>query len=117
MMICVLWVAALAIGALSSVPGKAEELRPFQGGTVQLGPVNGTVYYTESDGGYRVLATFSEGPESTPLRLTATLLPGQSVSVSVPGRAGTPPAEVQFRRVGDHLFLNPGPPPLRPVIN
>jgi hypothetical protein len=108
----VLWMAAIVTGALASGAALAGELRPLQGSTVQLGPVNGAIYYTESDEGYQVVATFSETAESVPVRVSVALLPGQSVTVSVPGPVGTPPAQVQIRRVGDHLFVTPGLPRL-----
>lgn len=91
---------SLAAGAAS-----AEELRPMQGGSIAMSGVNGIVYYTECAEGYRVIATLA-GEEGAPIRMVATLQPGQSVTLSVPHAPGVPADEVQLLRSGDRLLVS-----------
>jgi hypothetical protein len=96
--------AALVLAAGSA---GAQDLRPAQGGSISLGPLNGIVYYTEAQEGYRVVATLSDGRNTTsPIRLVATLQPGQEMTLSVPHMPGVPADEVHLRRQGDHLVVS-----------
>lgn len=96
--------ACAAAGGLAGV-AHAEELRPIQGGSVTLGPLNGLVYYTESGDSFRVVATFSADVLQPPFRVTANLLPGQAVTLSIAGPIGSPLREVRLVREGEHLLL------------
>jgi hypothetical protein len=75
----------------------AEELRPIQAKSLQLGEMDGVAYYTVHDHGYRVVLASQGG---TPVRFESTLLPGQKVVVSIPGSAGakTQTQTVEFLR-------------------
>ena len=86
----------------------------MQGGSIALGAVNGMVYYTEDGDAYQVVATLVTGPESTPVRVTATLHPDQEITLSVPGPAGTPGEAVRLAHRGDRLVV--GVPESTPVV-
>ncbi|TGQ29049.1 MULTISPECIES: hypothetical protein [unclassified Mesorhizobium] len=73
---------ALCVAASSASAG---DLTALQGGTVDLGSFHGVVYYTEANGGYRVVTTMAAGEEGLPVRLVTTLTEGQAFVVSVPG--------------------------------
>ena len=90
---------ALASGAT------AQELRPVKAHGVTLGPVAGIAYYTEQLEGYRVVATLASEGAAAPLRVIATLLPGQAMTLSVPREAGIPPVELVLARRGDRVVL------------
>ena len=83
-------IGATAACGLIAAAANADRLHPVEGRTLEFGPMHASVYYTEDGSGDRVVATVIAGPESTPMRLIATLQPGQSLILSVPGAAGTP---------------------------
>jgi hypothetical protein len=65
----------LVAAALTLASGaQAAELGPAQGQTVMLGEVSGVVSYTVAATGYRVVATFGSGTDTT-IRFIATLQP------------------------------------------
>lgn len=94
------------VGVLMTGAAVAEELGVAQGGSVSIGQVQASVYYTATPEGFRVVATLANGAETTPIRVIATLRPGQTVTLSVPGPAGTAPQEVFLTRTDDRLILN-----------
>lgn len=98
-------VAALLIGLTGSAG--AAELMPDHAHSIALNGVSGVAYYTVVDGSYRMVAVVAAGPESKPVRFTATLLPEQRVAVSVPGRSGEPEAAIEFVRSGDAVLVSP----------
>ena len=83
----------------------ADELQPIQGRSVVLGPVNGIAYYTNDAAGSHVVATLSSGEGSTPIRVVATLIAGQNLTLSVPHGVGEPATHVTFSRQGEHVFV------------
>lgn len=103
------------IAALSLVgSASAEELRPSQAKSIELGEITGVAYYTVADDGFRVVATFAAG-EATPVRLTATLARGQSVVLSVPQALNEVAREVEIRRVNDVIAVSDISGPSRPA--
>lgn len=84
---------------------QAGELLPMAAQVIALGSVSGVAYYTVQPDGYRVVATLAGGPESTSIRYIATLVPGQSVLVSVPQAVNEPPLEVAITRNGDTVSV------------
>lgn len=106
------WVRVPALGFAAAVfvagVANADELRPIEGGSVRLGPDNGSIYYTVEPDGFRLVATVSATPADAPVRFVATLRPGQSVVVSVARALGEKPDEVVIRRVGDRLLYDGG---------
>jgi hypothetical protein len=95
--------AAFALAAIG--PAQAEGLKPFQGEVIDLGDVSGVAYYTVERDGFRVVATLAKKDEdAVPVRVVAALGPGQSLTLSTPREAGTPPDAVEiFRRYGARL--------------
>ena len=96
--------AALLVAGVA----RADELRPIEGGSVQLGSDDGSIYYTVEPDGYRIVATVSATPAEAPVRFVATLRPGQSVVLSVASPPGETSDEVVIRRVGDRLLYDHG---------
>ena len=96
------WIAAVCL-VLATFPAVAEEVLPGEGKSLLLNDLTGVVYYTISDAGYVVVATFA------PLRVTATLRPGQSMEISVPNALGEAPTAMLIARNGDVLTLGPVP--------
>ena len=91
---------------LSAGAARAEELREMQGGSVAMATVMGSVYYTEQGNDYRVVATLSTGADSTPVRVIASLRPGQAVTLSVPGNAGAKEETVSLIRTDNGLMVS-----------
>ena len=87
-------------------PVQASELAPMEGFSVKLGDVVGTAYYTVENEGHRVVATVMPAESASPIRVVATLLPGQKVMLSVPQSLGEKALEVEFERREDQLFVN-----------
>jgi hypothetical protein len=100
--------AATALIGAVAFTARAEELRPIQAKSLQLGDVNGVAYYTVEDHGYRLVATLA-GQGGTPVRFEGTLLPEQKVVVSIPGVAGAKSQTVEFLRRGDRLLVESKP--------
>lgn len=103
---------ALALLAALALAGAARgaEVQPLAGTPVTLGPVSGTAFYTAGEGGFRVVATLAQGVDGVPVRVVATLAPGQAVTLSVPGKAGEEPTAVELARDGDRLLVRRGGP-------
>jgi hypothetical protein len=103
----------------------AAELAPQSGYSVHLTDVNGTVYYTVEQDGYRVVATLASG-EGLPIRFIATLARGQRILVSVPQSVDEPPIDFEILRDGDALRVGDpvpavtanlaSPAPTRPAL-
>jgi hypothetical protein len=91
------------IAAAGAVHG--EELEPMQGKSLSLGPLTGVAYYVSTEGGYKIVATFAAGETATPMRVTATLLAGQTLEISVPNGVGENATALQIARVGDSMTV------------
>jgi len=90
--------------------GRSSDVRPTElaashGGSIQLGSIRGIVYYTETRGGYRVIATLADGEAGQPVRFEAILTDKQSLTISVPGKAGEPDQAVEISRAADKLII------------
>lgn len=70
---------------------------------LDLNPIAGTAYYTTGPDGFRVVATLSPTHITKPMRFGATLLPGQSVTVSIAGDHEAAPASLRIARIGDEM--------------
>jgi hypothetical protein len=88
---------------------QAEQLKPIEARSIELGGTVGVAYYTKADDGFRVVATLAAGEAATPVRFIATLTPGQSVVVSVPQALNEPAREVEIRRNGDGVTVSDFP--------
>ena len=88
--------AALALASLGAA--HADELRPRNGQSIDLGEVSGTAYYTAERGGFHVVATLAQGEAGAPIRFEAVLAPRQSVVFSSPRGFGLPADAVEISR-------------------
>ncbi|MFO1047253.1 MAG: hypothetical protein U1E52_05055 [Geminicoccaceae bacterium] len=98
-------VFATSLLAAPGVAVHADELSPIAARTFAAGPVSGTAYYTVEKDGYRVVATLSAGEDAQPLRVEATLAPGQNITVSTPREVGVAPDRVEIARENDTLVV------------
>ena len=103
---------AVAALIFSVSPAYAGEVTEFQAASINLEPFQGIVYYTNETDGYRVVTTISNGDAGMPVRFEATLLDGQKVTISVPGKLGEPTRALEIRRLQSKLVLAP---PAAPV--
>jgi len=103
--------AALALASIG--PAHAEELKPLQGQVIELGDVSGVAYYTVERDGFRVVATLAKkGDDGVPVRVVAVLAPDQSLALSTPHEAGTPPDAVEIMRRADTVLVHKAAAPL-----
>ncbi len=99
-------VAALAIAAGLATTAGAQSVKPVQSQTIDLGGINGDVYYTVQPNGFHVVATFAErGQASLPVRFETVLAPGQSVTVSTPRGVDVPAEAVSISRQADRVLV------------
>jgi len=104
-MIARLTACALACTILSAV-ATAGELAPGNAHSVHLDRVDGVVYYSVEQDGYRVVATLASGAGESPIRVISTLGPDQRIVISVPRAVDQPPVDVEILRTGEALFVN-----------
>lgn len=102
-------IAFAMAGLLPTGFAAAAELAPGSGESVRLGRVNGAVYYTVEQDGYRVVATIAEGDAGVPVRFVATLSEGQALTISVPGNVDQAPQLFEFSRANGRLFVHQAP--------
>jgi hypothetical protein len=87
--------------ALASVEAaRADDLRPIDAKSIDLGEVSGVAYYTVERDGFHVVTTLAQGIAGTPIRVVSVLAPGQSVAFSTP-RAGA----LEISRNGDSVLV------------
>jgi len=99
--------ATLAFAAIGAA--HADELRPVEGRSINLGEVSGVVYYTVERDGFRIVATLAQGEAGSPVRIEALLAPGQIVVLCVPHKVGVAPDAVEIRRRGDRILVQAAP--------
>lgn len=97
--------AALAWLVTSGV-SVAGDLAPGRARSVHLDRFDGVVYYSVEQDGYRVVTTLASRADAMPIRLVATLGPGQRLVISVPRSADQPPVDFEVRRDGDALLVS-----------
>ena len=102
--------ATLALGFAGSAFAetlKPVEARDIDAQGIDLGTVSGVVYYTAEPDGFHVVATLAQGGEdNVPVRVEATLAPGQSVVLSTPHGVGEAPETVQISRQADTVLVH-----------
>lgn len=94
-----LFAAAFTLASLGTA--HANDLRPIEGKSIDLGEVSGVAYYTVEPDGFHVVTTLAQGAAGTPVRVVSVLAPGQSVVLSTPHRAGA----LEITRKGDSLLV------------
>ena len=109
--------AAFAFACLTMTSvSSAEELVQGNGYSIRLPRVEGSLYYTVEQDGYRVVATLAAGAEEQPIRFVSTLAPGQRIFISVPRLVGQPPVELEIVRNGDVLSRHTFPATVHNLI-
>lgn len=98
----VLFAAPLVLAAMGAA--HADEVKPTQGQSIDLGDVSGSAYYTVEDDGFRVVTTLAH-ETGTSVRMVAVLAPGQSVVLSTPRELGVDPVDVEISREADTLLV------------
>ena len=81
---------------------------PGQGGSIILGDVAGSGYYTLEQNGFHIVITLTED-DSRPVRFEAVLMQGQSITLSAPNKLGSKADTIKIDRVGDTLVVNQTP--------
>jgi hypothetical protein len=95
----------LSASLLAVFGTQAAELKPGHGHSLSLGEVRGSLYYVMDGSDLRMVATLSADEQSTPVRVIATLAPGQMMVLSSPGPVNKAAAEAQIVREGDRLLV------------
>jgi hypothetical protein len=96
---------ALACMAISGV-SLAGDLAPGDAHSVHLEAVDGVVYYTVEQDGYRVVATMASGAAEPPIRVITSLAPGQRLVIAVPRTGDRPSADLEIQRNDEALLVN-----------
>lgn len=94
-----LFVAAFTLASLTAA--HADDVRPIEARSIDLGGVPGIAYYTVERDGFHVVTTLAEGEGGTPIRVVSVLAPGQRVVFSTP----RPASAIEISRKGDSLFV------------
>ncbi len=102
----ILALAAIATGLTGGV--SAQPVEPIHSQIIDLGTINGDVYYTVQPNGFHVVATFAERGQGQPVRFETVLAPGQSVTVSTPRGVDVPSEAVSISRQADRVFVRRG---------
>jgi hypothetical protein len=101
--------ATLAIGVAIAIAGAAyaaDTFKPLQARYVDLGAFAGVAYYTAEGDGHHLVVTLQAGEAYAPMRIAATLAPGQGVTLSVPRQVGEAPVELHFVCQGELIMMN-----------
>lgn len=96
--------------ALTAFTGEANaaQMKPLAAHLTDLGDASALTYYTVERQDYRVETVIQiKGHEDQPLRFTASLRPGQSSIISVPGSVAGRSVNLWIARVGDRLLISP----------
>jgi hypothetical protein len=93
---------AAAFGIASVAAAHADDLRPMEGKSIDLGGISGIAYYTVERDGFHVVATLAQGEAGTPIRVVSVLAPGQRVLLSTPRQAGA----IEISRKGDGVIIS-----------
>ena len=84
----------------------AGELGPYEAESIALGSIRGVTYFTEVQGGYRVVTTLAAGETGLPIRFETTLADDQSLTISVPSAFGKPGQVREISRAGNRLIIS-----------
>jgi hypothetical protein len=98
--------APVALCASATASANAQELQARPGQTVALGVMGASVYYDETGGDFRLVATIDEPLGGIPIRLVANLKLGQGLSISVPAPTGRPVTEVRLTHTQSGLDIS-----------
>ncbi|QJP15890.1 hypothetical protein G3545_20905 [Starkeya sp. ORNL1] len=97
--------AGLLLATIGSA--QAQTLKPGAAHSIDIAGAAGCAYYTVAADGFHLVATLARVETGEPpLRVRAVLAPGQSVTFSAPGPAGTAPVALEFSRQDDRLIVS-----------
>ncbi|CAH2604347.1 conserved exported protein of unknown function [Rhodovastum atsumiense] len=106
------FVAALGALIAFGMAGQAcaATIKPGQGVETQIGSYSLVSYFTRAGSDLRVVTTAQriDDERGEPIRMVATLAPGQEAILSVPQKLGEPALSVTIIRVGDSIELHCG---------
>ena len=85
-------------------PAQAGELAAMQGGSVDLGPYHGVVYFLKDGSKARVVATLAT-VDGRPIRFITTLADNEHLYISSPGDVGMPEQFVDISHSAGKLGL------------
>ena len=97
-------VSVLAILLTTSVHAETKTPKPLEGGSVSIGVVHGSGYYTVEKDGYRVVITLTKGVDR-PIRFETVLADKQAMMLSAPREDGQKPQTIKVRRSGEELIV------------
>lgn len=100
----------ITVAAITAFTGEADaaQMKPLAARLTDLGDASALSYYTIEKQDYRVETVIQiKGHEDQPLRFTASLRPGQSSIISVPGGVAGRSVNLWIARVGDRLLIAP----------
>jgi hypothetical protein len=97
-----LFAAALSLALLGTA--RANDLRPIEGKSIDLGEVSGVAYYTVQPDGFHVVTTLAQGETGAPIRIVSVLAPGQRVILSTPQQSDV----LEISRKGDSVLVRKG---------
>jgi hypothetical protein len=97
-------IAAMALFSISGA-AYADDLKPMNARSIDLGTMSGVAYYTVKPEGYHVVATLIGNDAETPVRFEATLVSGQTLTLSTPRAAGAAPVKVEISREVDRVLV------------
>jgi hypothetical protein len=92
---------AAALGIASLASARADDLRPMEGKSIDLGEISGIAYYTVERDGFHVVATLAQGEAGTPIRVATVLAPGQHVVLSTPQQVSA----IEISRKGETVLV------------
>jgi hypothetical protein len=98
---------ATAAIAMPSLAG-AQDLKPLEGGSFQLGDQAISIYYADTGDNYQVVTTIAPDADGAgaPIRFVGYLRPGQTETVSVGAFGTTGGAEMlELMHTGDSLSV------------
>jgi hypothetical protein len=99
-------VAVVLLCASTTVHANAAEVLARPGQTVALGAIGASVYYDETGGDFRLIATIAEPLGGIPIQLVAGLKLGQRISISVPTQTGKLVTEVRLTHTQGGLDIS-----------
>ena len=101
--------ASAAVASVLAGHASAQTVEPIHSQMIDLGTVNGDLYYTVQPNGFHIVATFAErGEGGQPVRFETVLAPGQSVTFSTPRGVDAPSEAVSVSRQADRVFVQRG---------
>lgn len=99
---------AAVIGLVSAVNAETIKPKPLAGGSLSIGVVAGSGYYTVEPDGYHVVITLTKGMER-PIRIESVLVDGQSMTLSAPRELGSESETIKIGRNGNELVVTKRP--------